>query len=195
MDKERQLYEFRNAFPDCEVRFSESDIYEGKLDRVYVKKGDIEKSFFYNNELETIVSNFVDAAYRVTLPYGHIYTFHSYHVGNKARAFLAITNIDYGIVLPVAYDLIKKEFIILPINDKNIIDDDAVKLTIENEPEVGMEIESYRKINFINMFFALKDLKIEKPFDVTHELLRQNEDRVNELADESLRRIRIKRNK
>lgn len=195
MNKERQLYAFQNAFPDCEVRFADSNIYNGKLDRVYVKKGDIEKSFYYNNESEKIVSNFVDTASTITLPYGHAYTLHSYHVGNKVRAFLAITNLDFGEVLPVGYDIMKKEFIILPINDKNIIDDDRVKLSIENEPDIGLDKELYKKINLLNMYWTLQDLEIEKPFDVADELVKRNKDRIEELFNESLRRIRAKRNK
>ena len=194
-EKEERLKSFlRDNFSDYEIRFADKSIYDEHLVRIYIKKDGVEKSFFYNYNLEAVVSNLVDGVYSITLPSGNVFTLHSFIIDGKVRMFLSITNLEYGKVMPVGYDINKKNFVIFLMNNKGLIKEDNLKSYLESEEvNIGIDPLLYKNnLRLGNIYLILKNAKVDDEFKVIEKLEKMNDTFINELTNLTISRRKIK---
>ena len=196
MDSKIRKY-FDINYPNYNIEIGDS-VFRGDVIRVYLEKDGVTKSVLFNVEEEKEYSNLFDGLYQIVRYYGNAFTLHSYEVNDIIRSFVAITNVDSGTVLPIGYDLNNFEFIMLPINNEGLIDDNGMIETIKTEDCVtGFSPLLYKEIVSIgNIYSILMYLNADIVLDVIDKLFDYNKDMLEVLKDKTDERIRNKnRNK
>ena len=185
---------FRRNFPEYEISLSPERIRGGDIECVSLKKDDDRKYIYYSHNLGRKVSNIIDGSYPITLPYGNVYTLNSYEVGDFVRSFIAITNVNHSEVYSIGYDLNYQQFMVFPIDDNGLIDDDImVELIKQEKPIIGIDPIHYKRIlELNNIYYIMQYLKVENGFKICNDLFEKNSDRIKELESISLGKTRSK---
>ena len=195
--EEKIISFFKEKYPDCNIKIG-SIVFRSGVYRVYIENDEISKSVLFDPEDEKIYSNEMDGLYQIVRYYGNAFTLHSYNVDDIIRSFVAVTNIDSGEVLPVGFDLNTLEFIMFPLDENGLIDDNAMVETIKAEEysfSKGFSPILYNEIvGFGNIYYIMKYLGVEDGFAITDKLFDYNKERLEELKNKTDERLRNKRN-
>lgn len=179
---------FEECFKDYKIRITKETYRDGII-RVFMIKDGYSKSILYNTEENKFASNIVDGVYPAMLPIGNAYTLHSYKIDDVIRSFVAISNIDNGVVHPIGYDANLKKLIEFPLNKDGLIDDSRMIENLSKEiPSFGVSEYLYKDIlNYKNIYFILNKFNINE--DVCEKLAKINEESIQELLAKTLARI------
>jgi hypothetical protein len=195
--EDKIINDIKKIYPDYDIKVGAS-VFRSDVFRVYLEKDGVKKSILYNPEEEKIFSNEIKGLYQIVRYFGNAFTLHGYNVNDVIRSFVAITNVDSGQVLPVAFDLDKRNFIMIPIANNGLIDDNMMIETIkEDDLSIGLSPFFYEDIVGLgNIYSIMMYLGIEDGFDITEKLFDYNKERLEELKEKTLERLRNKnRNK
>lgn len=161
---------------------------------VHLNKDGIKKAIYYSDELERVTTNMFDGIYFIKLPVGNAFTVHSYQVGNELRVFLALTNIDHGIVYSVGYDLNNKEYFNFPLNENGLIDDNLMKEMVQREDSLRIDKDVYNNSHkLINLFYLMDYFGIKNGIEVCDNLVLYNKEKIDVLGRKTFDRICNKR--
>ena len=152
----------KNNLGEYKVEFTKAFYRDDDIVCISIEKDNFKKAIYYNYDLARPVSNKVDGTYFSIFAYGNAYTLHSYSLGGLVRAYVGISNLDNGVILPLAYDINKREYTIFPTDENGLIDDDEMQERIKQEnPLIGFKPEVYKEaVDTKNIYLVLRYFKL-----------------------------------
>lgn len=186
-DKNIMQKYFKDNFNDYEIEVVNYPFKKEGMEYIHIQKDNIRKSLYYSYKLGRVATNMFDGIYFIKLPIGNAFTIHSYQVGNELRVFLALTNINHGIVYPVGYDLNNNKYFNFPLSENGLIDDNLMQ-EIAKEDSLRIDKDVYENSHkLINLFYLIDYFGVKDGFEVCDNLVSYNKEKIDELEKETLR--------